>query len=100
MLHVYLHGYLVTLPLHFNILLVFSLTIRSPRSLSSLFYYISSFPSHSLSLQAINPSAHLHNLAPPNNHHHHNITIHNNPTSKSTENQTHPHTNTQIYIYI
>ena len=53
------------------------------------------------SLQHVISTTDQRNLALPTtqrpttaNHHHHNITIHNNLTTKSTKNQTHPHTDT------
>ena len=91
--------YTVIVTLHFNILLIFSLTIKPVHSLS-LHSSTSSLLLHlslSLSLQLINPSTHYHNPA-PSNHHHHNITIQNNPTSKSTKKQTHTHTHTHTLI--
>ena len=47
----------------------------------------------SSSLQPINPSTYHSNPTPSN--HHHKITIHNNPTTNSKENQIHPYTDTQ-----
>ena len=72
------------------ILIFFSLPSQSLSSPDSLY----------LQLKISTTDQSIHPTLQPNiaNHHHHNITIHNNLTTKSIKNQTHPHIDIPIEI--
>ena len=121
--YAYLHGYYSFVFYYLNIFSPSSLTLvnslSSPESLSSIQYLslpltlfnpekggkrrnqpnLTPFLFFSItlssSLQPINPSTYHSNPTPSNHYHHHKITIHNNPTTNSKENQIHPYTDTQ-----